>query len=601
MTNGDPNPHDPVGEFAAAARKIEALKAEVIAALGKTAAGEAQRPADTDLVAEASRIIVSSLTEIADVLHQTETRNASKEGSPEAEPTVIAQPEPSVPFLEKILPPKPVSLSEEELEAELRGLMARSKSGTMSVGRIAFTLGGGKKLAPDTYRTLLRTLNAHPNASYLGDGKYNITPIVEEGALNRTQPQVPSQESESADQVAEAVDDVSVENTVGTEADNVDALGDQNGVTEVAGETSEDDEDDEDSEEQRWAELVGMSARWMGRQLFFTTRHLRDHLLANLIISPEEVKGNKINDLMAELMPYVEEYYFDRGEIVSWLNDRKYAAQMEEITGKPSGRGPVKFSLGFMPRKDIALPDVTDVKAGAPAAKEELHDTQTPTTIVIREETRGQHERDINTDQIQLIVDVVANVGNAVKIRSLLEILTDPDEYNLTRDEAASSIDAAVAEGMLFRIGIEGRIGVSLDPPSKRPAGEVIDKLDPQYIEQKIKKYDAVVKAVMDTLMPLEQQQGLPYIKLWNRNQDDLKDTVAYDEFKAAIRAMKTDGLVMILKNVRLHTKTVNSNSIRGDRIHVASSKMRAEWHEARKAVLRRIATNERVRLETSK
>lgn len=553
-----------MGEFVAAAQKIEALRADVIEALGRTAANEGSPQSAADLVSEASRIIVETLTEIADVLHEAESRKAPDRpadatAAQEAVHAIAARQE------NPYLPKEPVSLNQEEMAAGLQAFFGGAKLGTVSVGRIAHTLGGGAKLETETYRTLLRVLNAHPNAAYVGSGQYAITPMTE------NQPEPEAQETTSTTQDMPGEDSDEGEEPIDIpEEGRAAVLADSTREDDVEG----DGEDAETSDE----ELIGIMARWMGRRLYFSLRELRQHLLANEAVDPSEVSGNRIHALFVELMPYVEEYYFDRGDNVVWMDDRTNPQQLEALTGKRSGSGPVRYSLGFIRREDT--------EPAEPAEAEILTEQVAETVSDELVETKAEYERGISRQEIDVVLDVVRSAGGEISLNSLEEF---SDEAGLAPEQITELVNAAMADGLLFRKGVAGYKGVSLQP--KRRAAENTDtsaEMDESAVEREIEKYITAVRAVMASIMPLHPTAGYPYNKLWNKNKQELAKIMTFDEFKILCRRMRDDGMVEIPGEVKLHTKTPRSKKRIGSKVLVPDES-RKKWRASNTAVIREL------------
>lgn len=596
MANGDidiPNLYDPVGDLERAAERLAALSPAVIAALGSAALHEGQSSELTERVKTAVAKMVQSLTEMTDTTVRPQAEAATDEMV--VPPAVVHQPLPS-----QIAEPKPVAteLAAQSMAARVDEILRSRQGSEINIGTVASILTNGSRLPSNEYAALIGVLNRNPHTTYHGFGNYEIGFMPEQEAVKKPSELVP----EGWPVVAEE--------TLEPSSETEDA-------TEVAAEESDEDEEVDQAYEVTFADIEENVARWMGRRSLFTAPDLRDYLLDNEWVKPEEVAGPKINRLMQKLLPGIRTYYLEQGEDMTLYNDRQHPDVVSQLTDIHSSIARIyvpSFSPHVehprarpaVPVKQVQLetPQRAEVSSvPEPAMSQEAASTpELPAVISAQQPVPHRRERDISAEEIQTVVDVVAQLGGKVTLKSLVETLSDADEYGYTPEQVREQVQAAIAMGILFNKGVDGYKGVSLDPPSRmHPSVEVVDYLDPAYINAQVRMYSTVIEAVMDTLMALEPQQGLSYIKLWNRAKGSLGDNVDYEVFKEAVRNMKRDGLVAVLSNVRLHTKTADSKPIRGTRIQSSSIAVRTEWNGGRRDILNRTAAAERERLQSRK
>jgi hypothetical protein len=565
MTNIPHNPgEDPIGEFADTARKIEALKAEVIAVLGQGAI-EGELTAN-ETVAEASRVIIGALTEMAGLLRWGDNReapgNQADAGqiaeSGEAE-QVSSQAVRVTPAMlpqrrsELIDTSQDVSLTDEELDAYLDDFLDRSSGEEVHLQSILRTIVGDSRLDTRGYRYILGRLDNDSSVTRIGTKRYRI--------IQGRQPSA-SREFPQPELWDENVE-FEPSRLLTYPEEKVDVSTD--GSFEVE---EPDFEDIDNSEAMTDEELIGMIARFMGRRPYFTGNELREHLLKNKAVPPEEISGNKIHEFIAEFMMYVDEYYFDKGDEVIWTDS---STDLNAVRQAMGGRTPrVKtYVLGFKPRT------VTKVGKRFIPVRPTVAANEVDVEEVEVQETEGQHEREISRDQVQIVVDVVASIGDTMKQRSLIEILTDPDDLNLAEEEAREWIRAAISDGVLFRKPIGGYRGVTLDPPEKqKPVPEAVDTHSIEYVEKEVEKYSRVVDYVMNSLIGLKEAgMGLRYDRLWQGA--GMGDDMTFEEFKDFVRRMEDDGFVSIPTNVKL---SAHRRTIRGSKVTFPNFEIRRQW-----------------------
>jgi hypothetical protein len=631
MTNMGPDQSqpvstDPIEELQSVAETLQRLRPEVIAALGRAATSEQASESAVSRVSAASKIIVDALTEIAEGVRQPVTSpeiEAAAVEVPAADPPATAsKPVPNPSQFARMHQPRPqqtpeetvpLSLSEERIHERLSSFMASIvQPSKVRMVQVALYVGEGHRLDPASFELLKFALRSYRGVRYEGSATYEMRPGAHRmipldypkparRVSRQEQPVVP----ETPATVTAPVEPVVEAPKHAAQAEEESAPQNQPEETpaiaeEVLEDAVEAEEDDDSEEELTPEEIAGIAARWMVRRVSFTTAELREHLLANEAVQPEDVVRQKMNGLYRRLKPQIEAYFLERGETVHWLDDRNHPELVEPITGVPAHPKVIRHVIGFIPKKPAAAiapqpevlpaPSLPAPEATAPLPVEQPQLPEPPA------ESAAEHEKNITDEQIDEVVGIVRDAGGRITTDSLLDILTDPEEgYGLNADEAQARINAAMAVSRLYRRGIGGKYrGVSTEPRSKggKANGAPAEReMSMDSVEAEVDRYLVAVRTVMATLMPLHPTAGLPYNKLWNKNKDSLSQVMDFDEFKLFCRRLRDDGLVEIPGDVKLHTKTPRSQKRIGSKVIVPDA-ARKKWRSGKEATLRELRDN---------
>lgn len=308
-------------------------------------------------------------------------------------------------------------------------------------------------------------------------------------------------------------------------------------------------------------ELIAVSARWMVRRAAFTEFELYDHLALNEFMTTTEVSDRDNSDLFEALQDAVVIYQASRGEPYLWVETPEEIKLTETQIGLPT------YTFAQVVTSHAEIDEIKPIH--------EIYKQPEGTDGLSRKpESSIPREVEFVIEYLQQTVELVALTKT---VRDELA-----NRFGVTEEEASRMVQSAVSAGLVNKRNIGGRSGLTIattEQSTKLPTKTIENSIDVKYEEEldNIDRYISVVKYVMQSLTSLRDiSMGQPYDKLWKRS--NLDESMTFDEFKSFVRRMETDGLVNILRDAKLSTKTARSKVLRGSKVVLHSSEVRANW-----------------------
>lgn len=315
-------------------------------------------------------------------------------------------------------------------------------------------------------------------------------------------------------------------------------------------------------------DVVGLVARWAGRRASFALVDLREHLLLNEAVTADDVAGVRLRALLDTIAEDVVAYHAQRGSRVKWLYPNSYPPAPGSTKSSP------KYALGYFldTTEEVEQTKVAPARRRRPVSAP----TSNPTPTVQPEMNRVADE---TIEQVvQLVSDADREIVPARVVFAALQEMLGVDG-----SAAKEIVQATIAAGRLFKRNAQGSSGLTANPAlsasnlRKVEVAEATQRNEAEALAD-MERFLQTSNFVMRALSVLKDiNMGQPYNKLW-KQAGNLQSTMDFEEFKRQVRRMEEEGLVTIIKNARLHTKTGRSKELYGSKVVAASQEVKGRW-----------------------